>query len=100
MSSAAAAAAETHSPPPSSAASTASSASIQDASKRPQQQKQQSNVPTINLRLILVSGKTKDFRFPCTESAGNIAQFVFDNWPDGEFANETNNLFKIQILIQ
>lgn len=38
----------------------------------------------INLRLILVSGKTKEFLFSPSESAGDIAQFVFDNWPQGE----------------
>lgn len=38
--------------------------------------------PVINLRLILVSGKTRDFHFSPTESAGEIAQFVFDHWPE------------------
>ena len=38
----------------------------------------------INLRLILVSGKTKDFQFRPSESAGDIAQYVFDSWPSGE----------------
>jgi len=35
----------------------------------------------VNLRLILVSGKTKDYLFKPTDSAGEIAQYVFDNWP-------------------
>lgn len=35
----------------------------------------------INLRLILVSGKTKDYLFRPSDSAGEIAQYVFDNWP-------------------
>ena len=39
----------------------------------------------INLRLILVSGKTKDYLFRPSDSAGEIAQYVFDNWPIGEF---------------
>lgn len=39
----------------------------------------------INLRLILVSGKTKEFLFSPSDSAGDIAQYVFDNWPEGEF---------------
>ena len=39
----------------------------------------------INLRLILVSGKTKDFQFRPSESAGDIAQYVFDSWPSGEY---------------
>jgi len=37
----------------------------------------------VNLRLILVSGKTKEFLFSPNESAGDIAQHVFDNWPEG-----------------
>lgn len=36
----------------------------------------------INLKLILVSGKTKEFLFSPSESAGDIAQHVFENWPD------------------
>nr|CAD7459390.1 unnamed protein product [Timema tahoe] len=36
----------------------------------------------INLRLILVSGKTKEFLFSPSDSAGEIAQTVFDNWPE------------------
>uniref|UniRef100_A0A182PAI6 UBL3-like ubiquitin domain-containing protein n=1 Tax=Anopheles epiroticus TaxID=199890 RepID=A0A182PAI6_9DIPT len=36
----------------------------------------------INLRLILVSGKTKEFLFSQTDSAGDIALTVFENWPD------------------
>ncbi|XP_023167516.2 uncharacterized protein LOC111597182 isoform X2 [Drosophila hydei] len=35
----------------------------------------------INLRLILVSGKTKEFVFNATDSAGDISKTVFDNWP-------------------
>jgi len=35
----------------------------------------------VNLRLILVSGKTKDYQFQPSYSAGDISQFVFDNWP-------------------
>ena len=31
--------------------------------------------------MILVSGKTKEYLFSPSESAGDIAQFVFDNWP-------------------
>ena len=47
----------------------------------------------VNLRLILVSGKTKDFKFPITESAGEIAQYVFDNWPSGRFLGEFSDVF-------
>ena len=35
----------------------------------------------INLKLILVSGRTKEYLFSPNESAGDIAQFVFDHWP-------------------
>ncbi|KYQ49293.1 Ubiquitin-like protein 3, partial [Trachymyrmex zeteki] len=37
----------------------------------------------INLRLILVSGKTKEFLFSPSDSAGDIAHHVFENWPEG-----------------
>ncbi|XP_071453129.1 ubiquitin-like protein 3 [Hetaerina americana] len=37
---------------------------------------------SINLRLILVSGKTKEFLFSSSDSAGDIAQHVFDSWPE------------------
>ncbi|PNF15914.1 Ubiquitin-like protein 3 [Cryptotermes secundus] len=42
------------------------------------------NIPTnkINLRLILVSGKTKEFLFRPSDSAGDIAQTVFEKWPE------------------
>jgi hypothetical protein len=39
----------------------------------------------INLRLILVSGKTKEFLFSPSESAGEIAKIVFEQWPEGEW---------------
>uniref|UniRef100_A0A674NZR8 Ubiquitin-like protein 3 n=2 Tax=Takifugu rubripes TaxID=31033 RepID=A0A674NZR8_TAKRU len=35
----------------------------------------------INLRLILVSGKTKEFIFSPNDSAADIAKHVYDNWP-------------------
>ncbi|KPP65351.1 ubiquitin-like protein 3-like [Scleropages formosus] len=35
----------------------------------------------VSLRLILVSGKTKDFMFSPDDSANDIAKHVFDNWP-------------------
>ncbi|KAI4895176.1 hypothetical protein NFI96_005326 [Prochilodus magdalenae] len=35
----------------------------------------------INLRLILVSGKTKEFLFSPSNSAADIAKHVYDNWP-------------------
>lgn len=58
------------------------------------------NIPSdkINLRLILVSGKTKEFLFSPSESAGDIAQFVFDNWPE-EWADESVSKAEILRLI-
>lgn len=41
----------------------------------------------INLRLILVSGKTKEFVFAPVDSAGDIAIHVYDNWPEGELTS-------------
>uniref|UniRef100_A0A672NN80 Ubiquitin-like 3b n=1 Tax=Sinocyclocheilus grahami TaxID=75366 RepID=A0A672NN80_SINGR len=38
---------------------------------------------TVNLRLILVSGKTQDFTFSPNDSATEIARHVFENWPAG-----------------
>ncbi|KAG7269638.1 hypothetical protein CRUP_016429 [Coryphaenoides rupestris] len=35
----------------------------------------------INLRLILVSGKTKEFLFSPNDSAADIAKHVYGNWP-------------------
>uniref|UniRef100_A0A8L0DJI6 Ubiquitin-like protein 3 n=3 Tax=Oncorhynchus mykiss TaxID=8022 RepID=A0A8L0DJI6_ONCMY len=35
----------------------------------------------MNLRLILVSGKTKEFLFSPNDSAADIAKHVYDNWP-------------------
>lgn len=31
-----------------------------------------------------MSGKTKEFLFSPSDSAGDIAQTVFDNWPEGK----------------
>ncbi|KAI4814566.1 hypothetical protein KUCAC02_003756, partial [Chaenocephalus aceratus] len=39
------------------------------------------SVSQINLRLILVSGKTKEFLFSPNDSAADIAKHVYDNWP-------------------
>ncbi|CAH1393271.1 unnamed protein product [Nezara viridula] len=43
----------------------------------------------INLRLILVCGKTEEFLFNPSDSAGEIAQYVFDNWPEGPHSEPT-----------
>lgn len=44
-----------------------------------------SNWLQVNLRLILVSGKTQDFIFSPNDSATDIARHVFENWPAGMF---------------
>ena len=38
----------------------------------------------INLRLILVSGKTHEFLFSPSDSAAEITDHVFSHWPEGE----------------
>lgn len=45
----------------------------------------------INLRLILVCGKTKEFLFSPSDSAGDIAHHVFENWPEGKTTNPLLN---------
>ncbi|MBN3288369.1 UBL3 protein, partial [Polyodon spathula] len=42
------------------------------------------NPDTLNLRLILVSGKTEEFTFSPSDSAADIAKHVYENWPMGE----------------
>ena len=37
----------------------------------------------INLRLILVSGKTREFLFVHSDSAADITEYVYNNWPSG-----------------
>jgi hypothetical protein len=50
-----------------------------------------SSATQINLRLILVSGKTKEFLFSPSESAGEIAKIVFEQWPEGEWTQTPDN---------
>ena len=38
----------------------------------------------VNLKLILVSGKTAEFEFGPSTTASDVAKHVFENWPDGE----------------
>lgn len=45
----------------------------------------------VNLRLILVSGKTQDFTFSPNDSATDIARHVFENWPAGVNYNYNSN---------
>ncbi|CAK1589196.1 unnamed protein product [Parnassius mnemosyne] len=53
----------------------------------------------INLRLILVSGKTKEFIFSPVDSAGDIAVHVYDNWPEADWASECVSRAEILRLI-
>lgn len=57
------------------------------------------NIPAdkINLKLILVSGRTKEYLFSPASSAAEIAQHVFDCWPE-EWAEEqmpTTNILRL-----
>ncbi|OZC08464.1 hypothetical protein X798_04525, partial [Onchocerca flexuosa] len=56
------------------------------------------NVDTINLRLILVSGKTKEFQLAPHFSALDVTQYVFDHWPD-EWKDERVNSSSMLKLI-
>lgn len=38
----------------------------------------------INLKLILVSGKTAEFQFRPSTTASDVAKYVFENWPEGK----------------
>ncbi|KAH9373516.1 hypothetical protein HPB48_003468 [Haemaphysalis longicornis] len=59
-----------------------------------------SRIPSdkVNLRLILVSGKTKEFAFSPNDSAAEIAQHVFDHWPQ-EWTEEAVSKAEILRLI-
>uniref|UniRef100_A0A8R1Y0B8 Rad60-SLD_2 domain-containing protein n=1 Tax=Onchocerca volvulus TaxID=6282 RepID=A0A8R1Y0B8_ONCVO len=56
------------------------------------------NVGAINLRLILVSGKTKEFQLAPHFSALDVTQYVFDHWPD-EWKDERVNSSSMLKLI-
>lgn len=51
----------------------------------------------INLRLILVSGKTKEFLFSPNDSAADIAKHVYENWPMGERPSKSYHLLLINL---
>ncbi|KAI6214667.1 Ubiquitin-like protein 3 [Aphelenchoides besseyi] len=46
------------------------------------------NTDEVNLKLILVSGRTHEFQFSPSSSATEVCQYVFDNWPEGKRLNE------------
>ncbi|XP_002733302.1 ubiquitin-like protein 3 [Saccoglossus kowalevskii] len=54
----------------------------------------------INLRLILVSGKTKDFFFSSNDSAGDIAQHVYENWPPEWEEDSVNSPHILRLIYQ
>jgi len=54
----------------------------------------------INLRLIMVSGKTKDYLFKPSDSAGDIAQFIFDNWPEDWSDEAVSNAEILRLIYQ
>lgn len=60
------------------------------------------NIPAdkINLRLILVSGKTKEFLFSPSVSAGDIAQTVFDQWPEDWAAEAVPKAEVLRLIYQ
>ncbi|XP_077299409.1 ubiquitin like 3 [Arctopsyche grandis] len=53
----------------------------------------------INLRLILVSGKTKEFIFSPVDSAGDIAVHVYENWSEADWEAEAVSRAEILRLI-
>ncbi|VDP48101.1 unnamed protein product [Soboliphyme baturini] len=52
----------------------------------------------INLRLILVSGKTHEFQFDTTLSASEIAQYVFENWPEEWESERVQNASILKLI--
>jgi len=54
----------------------------------------------INLRLIMVSGKTKDYLFKPSDSAGDIAQYIFDNWPEDWSDEAVTNAEILRLIYQ
>jgi len=51
----------------------------------------------VNLRLIMVSGKTADFVFKNTTSAGDVAEHVYNNWPEA-WAEEKDKISNHHVL--
>eukprot|EP00063_Salmo_salar_P092952 XP_014067787.1 PREDICTED: ubiquitin-like protein 3 isoform X1 [Salmo salar] len=54
----------------------------------------------VNLRLILVSGKTQDFIFSPNDSAMDIAKHVFDNWPLGWEEEQVGSASILRLIFQ
>uniref|UniRef100_A0A3B3QD18 Ubiquitin-like protein 3 n=1 Tax=Paramormyrops kingsleyae TaxID=1676925 RepID=A0A3B3QD18_9TELE len=61
----------------------------------------ESHLPhAVNLRLILVSGKTKDFTFSPDDSASDIAKHVFNNWPLGWEEEQVSSPSILRLIYQ
>ncbi|XP_029517883.1 ubiquitin-like protein 3 [Oncorhynchus nerka] len=58
------------------------------------------DVDIVNLRLILVSGKTQDFIFSPNDSAMDIAKHVFDNWPLGWEEEQVSSASILRLIFQ
>ncbi|KAI4897282.1 hypothetical protein NFI96_024644 [Prochilodus magdalenae] len=55
---------------------------------------------TVNLRLILVSGKTQDFTFSPNDSATDIARHVFETWPAGWEEEQVSSPSILRLIFQ
>ncbi|CAL8306189.1 unnamed protein product [Arctogadus glacialis] len=60
----------------------------------------QVDLDMVNLRLILVSGKTEDFTFSPNDSATDIAKHVFDNWPAGWEEEQVSSPSILRLIFQ
>ncbi|EDV25046.1 uncharacterized protein TRIADDRAFT_25794, partial [Trichoplax adhaerens] len=54
----------------------------------------------INLKLILVTGKTHEFLFLPETAAGDITQHVFNNWPPEWEDEAVDNSSKLRLIYQ
>ncbi|KAF0291645.1 Ubiquitin-like protein 3 [Amphibalanus amphitrite] len=54
----------------------------------------------INLRLILVSGRSREYLFDAGDSAGDIAQFVFDTWPEDWSSEAVSQAEVLRLIYQ
>ncbi|XP_041112011.1 ubiquitin-like protein 3 [Polyodon spathula] len=58
------------------------------------------NPDTLNLRLILVSGKTEEFTFSPSDSAADIAKHVYENWPMDWEDEQVSSPFILRLIYQ
>ncbi|VDK27800.1 unnamed protein product [Gongylonema pulchrum] len=52
----------------------------------------------VNLRLILVSGKTKEFLFASSFSAVEITQYIYDHWPPEWEEERVNSASMLKLI--